>query len=71
LFGENIPVALSDQRSKRVRAWIRQLSNLLLLTLVSHAGETVLLDVVNPAQIASQPKARLRFGFLILGRTIR
>jgi hypothetical protein len=30
-----------------------------------------LFDVVNPAQIASQPTARLRVGFLILRRTTR
>jgi hypothetical protein len=30
-----------------------------------------LLDVVNPAQIASEPTARLRIGFLILRRTKR
>jgi len=41
------------------------------LTLVHHAGKNSLLDVVNPAQIASQPTARLRIGFLILRRTTK
>jgi hypothetical protein len=38
---------------------------------VYHAEKIVSLEVVNPAQIASQPTARLRVGFLILRRTTR
>jgi len=38
---------------------------------VTHPRKNNLFDVVNPTQIASQPTARLRVGFLILRRTTR